>query len=163
MVLIKNKLPSQRKLKEDFRYNAATGSFIRYDDNFGYINSKGYCYISYEGAQYMAHRLIWKWWYGYDPEEIDHINGDKLDNRINNLRNVDRKTNNKNSKKRKDNSSGFQGVTWHTRTNKWRSRVTIDKKQIAIGYYNSPQEAADARDSFIKEFYPDHFTERHGK
>lgn len=157
----KKKLPSQRKLKEDFRYNPATGSFLKYDDSFGYINPKEYWNIRYEGELYKIHRLIWKWWYGYDPEEIDHINGDTLDNRIDNLRNVDHTQNRRNQKKRKDCKSGFNGVTQYK--NNWRANITIDKKQTQIGTYSTPQEAANARNDFLKEFYPDHFTDRHGK
>ena len=161
MTLIKNKLPSQSKLREDFTYDASTGDLFRYDGRFGSLTKYGYWYITYEGSSYMVHRLIWKWWYGYDPEEIDHLNGDRTDNRIDNLRNVDRKTNNRNTKRRIDNN-GFTGVSWYQPCHKWRARITIEKA-ITIGYYNTPQEAKEARDEFLKEFYPNHFSERHGK
>ncbi len=157
------KLPSQSKLREDFTYNAATGDFTRYDGKWGYINKDGYVQLTYEGEIYKAHRLIWKWWYGYDPEQIDHVNGDRLDNRIDNLLNVDNKTNGRNRTKQRNNTSGFTGVVWHEHAGRWRSQIKVDQKQIPIGMYNTPQEAKEARDEFIKEFYPNHFSERHGK
>ena len=157
------KLPSQSKLREDFTYNAATGDFTRYDGRWGHISVKGYIHIKYEGEIYNVHRLIWKWWYGYDPEQVDHINGDKIDNRIDNLRNVDNKTNCRNRTKQNNNTSGFTGVIWFEQTGKWRSQIKIDQRQIYIGSYDTPQEAKEARDEFIKEFYPNHFSERHGK
>ncbi len=156
------KLPSQSKLREDFTYNAGTGDFIRYDGKWGSINNAGYIHINYEDSKYKIHRLIWKWWYGYDPEEIDHMNGDRLDNRIDNLRNVDRKTNNRNRPKQNNNTSGFTGVFWDKDRSSWLSYMSIDKKMIKIGYYNTPQEAKEARDEFIKEFHPNLFSKRHG-
>lgn len=158
-----SKLPSQSKLREDFTYNAGTGDFTRYDGRWGTIDKQGYVYITYEEKSYFVHRLIWKWWYGYDPEEIDHINMNKQDNRIDNLRNVDRTTNQRNRAKRKDNKSGFNGVNWHETAGKWTAQLMIESKKICIGMYNTPQEAKEARDEFIKEFYPERFTERHGK
>ncbi len=156
------KLPSQSKLREDFTYNAATGDFTRYDGVWGTIDKQGYVYISYEGKSYFAHRLIWKWWYGYDPEQVDHGNGDKTDNRIDNLRNVDQTTNQRNRTKNKNNKSGFNGVIEDPRTGRWRAKIVVEKV-IHIGMYNTPQEAKEARDEFLKEFYPNHFSERHGK
>jgi len=155
------KLPSQKKLLEDFAYNPETGSFIRYDGNYGFITSCGYWGIKYEGEGYKCHRLIWKWWYGCDPDEVDHTNGDRLDNRISNLKNVNHKTNTRNAKKAKNNTSGFNGITLDKNKNKWAARLNIEKR-IHIGFYNTPKEAKEARDSFIEEFYPGHFTERHG-
>jgi len=159
------KTPSQRKLKEDFTYNPITGNFLRYDGAFGYITKQGYSSILYEGETYLIHRLIWKWVHNEEPDEVDHINGDRLDNRLINLRNAGRKTNSRNHKKVKHNTSGFTGVTRISRIQaikEWCARVSINGEKIHIGVYETPQEAADARDSFIKEFYPDHFTERHG-
>jgi len=134
-----SKLPSQSKLREDFTYNAGTGDFTRYDGKWGTIDKQGYIYFSYEGKSYFTHRLIWKWWYGYDPEQVDHINGDKQDNRIDNLRNVDHITNSRNRIKSKNNSSGFTGVSWNENLSKWKASVRVEK-DIYIGVYNSPNK-----------------------
>lgn len=156
------KLPSQSKLREDFTYNAGTGDFTRYDGKWGHITDRGYVRIKYEEYHYMVHRLIWKWWYGYDPEEIDHINGDTLDNRIDNLRNVDRLINCKNQKKAINNTSGFTGVHFNKKSSRWVSRITCDNHRIVVGTFDTPQEAKEAREQFIKEFLPFMFSERHG-
>lgn len=156
-------LPSQAKLREDFTYDPETGDFIKYDGRWGFIDSYGYIAISYDGNRYKVHRLIWVWVYGEEPDQIDHINGDRQDNRIQNLRSVNHKTNCRNRGKQINNKSGFNGVSWHEHSGKWGAQLKVDCKQIHIGYYNSPQEAADARQEFIAEFMPFVFTERHGE
>ena len=156
-------LPSQAKLKEDFTYEPETGDFTRYDGKWGGISKTGYIRINYEGKSYSVHRLIWMWVYGEEPEIIDHINGDKQDNRLVNLRSVDQKTNLQNQKRYKNNKSGFNGVNWHEHTGKWTAQLKINGKVTHIGKYNTPQEAADARQEFIAEFMPFVFTDRHGK
>ncbi len=155
------KTPSQQDLKELFKYNPETGSFIRFDGYFGQID-RTYWYIVYGNERFQVHRLIWKLWHNEEPDQIDHINGDGLDNRLINLRNVNHITNCRNQKKKKNNTSGFNGVVYHKEADKWMARVKINYKGIHIGLYNTPQEAKEARDEFIKTFYPDHFTERHG-
>lgn len=157
------KLPPQNKLREDFTYNAGTGDFTRYDGNWGFISNYGYCHISYEGSIYKVHRLIWKWWYGYDPEEIDHINGDRTDNRIDNLRNVNRSQNNTNTKIRTNNTSGYTGVSFDRIHSVWISRITINKKVIKVGQYRTAIEAKNARERYLRKHIPNTFSERHGK
>lgn len=155
-------LPSQAKLKEDFTYNPETGEFTRYDGSWGFIEKTGYIRIVYEGDLYYIHRLIWMWVYGKEPDHIDHTNGDRQDNRLENLRNVDSATNQRNKAKQKNNSSGFTGVHWNEHVGKWKVQVKVDQKQIHLGYYNTPQEAAKVRQEFIVECFPELFTERHG-
>lgn len=156
-------LPSQAKLREDFTYDPETGDFIRYDGRWGGVSKRGYIQLTYEGTTYVVHRLIWMWVYSEEPEQIDHINGDRQDNRLENLRNVDHKTNCRNKRKSTANKSGFNGVIWDIETWQWRAQININGKTIHIGSYNTPQDAADARRDFIAEFYPDHFSDRHGK
>lgn len=156
-------LPSQAKLREDFTYDLETGDFIKYDGRWGGVSKRGYIQLTYEGTTYVVHRLIWMWVYGEEPEQIDHINGDRQDNRLENLRDVDHLTNCRNRKKRSNNKSGFEGVSWDKENWQWVSQLRIEGKNIKIGEYNTPQEAADARQEFIAEFYPNHFSERHGK
>ena len=157
-----NKLPSQAKLREDFTYNPETGDFTRYDGRWGWINNNGYINIMYEDTLYIVHRLIWMWVHGEEPEQIDHINGNRQDNRLVNLRNVDHLTNQRNRTKNKNNKSGFNGVYWHKQSDKWRAEIIVDGKVTHIGSYDTPQEAADARQEFIAEFMPFVFSDRHG-
>lgn len=77
---------------------------------------------------------------------VDHINGDGLDNRRANLRPATNAENNRNRKKRRDNASGFKGVTWHRHSGLWRARIVVDWRERSLGYYTTPEAAALAYD-----------------
>ena len=77
------------------------------------------------------HRVITKCPKG---KQVDHINGDGLDNRKANLRICTVNENNKNAKMRKDNKSGYKGVSWYPNRHKWRCVIFVNKKQIYLGY-----------------------------
>lgn len=119
-------LPSQADLQRDFTYYPSTGLFVRHKpksarQNNATVNlSKGYCgslgkdgYVSmtYKGKSYQAHRLIWKYMTGKDPDIMDHINGDKFDNRWRNLRNVDAALNSRNARAPLGNPNGTIPLT----------------------------------------------------
>ena len=76
---------------------------------------------------------------------VDHIDNNRLNNNINNLRWCTQRENCMNSSFRNDNSSGVKGVSWHKKTNKWNARIMIDGIQISLGYYDSVEAAAKAR------------------
>lgn len=120
-----------------------------------HITGNGYCFINLprNGSQKrktrMMHRFI------LDAEkgtEIDHINGDKLDNRRENIRFVTRNQNQQ--KVHQANSTGFRGVRLERK--KWRSRIYFDKKEINLGLFVTPEEAAKAYDIKAKELYGEH-------
>lgn len=93
-----------------------------------------------------AHRVAWFLFHNKEPEgEIDHINGVRSDNRICNLRDVDRKTNAKNHKVRKDNFSGIRGVDWHPLCNKWQVRIQVDGVRKVLGYFSDLEEAKQVK------------------
>ena len=101
-----------------------------------------------EGKLCLAHRLAWTIYYGKPPEgDIDHINGNGLDNRIENLRCVDATGNAKNRKISPYNRSGIPGVVWVESQQKWQVTVKNGGKQITIGRYSDFFEAACARKS----------------
>lgn len=86
-------------------------------------------------------------------EQVDHINGDGLDNRRENLRLCTHTENVRNARVRKDNTSGYKGVCWHKRDKKWRAAIRINGKPMWLGYYISKEEAARAYDeAAIKHF-----------
>lgn len=123
---------------------------IKYNPETGLFNKKGYVELGYlrirlKGKQYMAHRLAWLYSYGEWPKYIDHINHDKTDNRIANLRSVSHTENMKNKPKYKNNKSGITGV--YQMEKNWRVLITSNKKRMHVGYYPSLFDAACARKS----------------
>lgn len=97
-------------------------------------NGKKYKRVSVGGKRYFVHRLIWFMERGEWPKnEIDHINGNGLDNRIENLRSVDRLENGKNQRKNTRNKSGCVGVMWDKKANKWRGQIKVKGKCIHLG------------------------------
>lgn len=112
----------------------------------GCLSSDGYVYATVDGKQYLLHRLIWFYVYGYFPEnEIDHINRKKSDNRIKNLREASRQCNTRNSGMLSTNNSGVKGVSWDKVNNKWMSCISIGNKTINLGRFVEKSGAAKAR------------------
>lgn len=124
-------------------WKAARGS-RKAGSKAGVINGKGYLCVQLGGKSYLAHRLIWIMAYGIEPaEQIDHINGNKTDNRLCNLRNVTNRQNQYNQRKpRSDNQSGYLGVSRYG--NRWMACIKINGKTNHIGYYNTPEQASEA-------------------
>ena len=110
----------------------------------GTTDLRGYRRIDIDGCTYWAHRLAWLHVHGTWPEvEIDHINGDRADNRIVNLRSVPRGVNQQNLRRaHKNNRSGLLGVSkWR---NRWGARIKVDGVQTWLGVFDTPQEAHEA-------------------
>lgn len=118
------------------------------------VKTTGYWQIGIGKTRCLAHRLAWYFTYGYFPEEnIDHINQDKLDNRIINLRICTVSQNACNAPKHKDNRTGYKGVDFDKRRNKFRARIRVDNKQTHIGYFNTVEEAARAYDEVVISYH----------
>ncbi|HEJ7990205.1 TPA: HNH endonuclease [Serratia liquefaciens] len=117
----------------------------------GCIGNDGYVGVRIKGKYKVAHRIIWEMKNGPVPDGmyLDHINHDKADNRISNLRVVTRRQNNINTRVRVDNESGFKGVTFYKRLGKWMSSVSINCKRHYLGYFDTPELANEARQDFI--------------
>lgn len=98
-------------------------------------------------VSYYAHRLAWLYVHGVYPEQIDHINGDGLDNRIVNLRSVSHKTNHKNMPKQRNNTSGVTGVYWSTADQCWVSRIKVNNETQNLGRSTDFFEAVCIRKS----------------
>lgn len=121
--------------------------------------TNGYRQGSVFGRGCLAHRLIWAIVHGeHPPEEIDHINGNRSDNRISNLRSVSSLDNAKNICRRSDNSSGTTGVMWNRASGKWRARIMVDQKEIHLGQFADIQAAIAARKAaeWKLGFHPNH-------
>lgn len=121
----------------------------------GTLKKSGYVDVKIKGRLHKAHRLAWLWSHGYLPEgEIDHINGDKSDNRIANLREVSRQCNSTNKHKYRSNTSGVTGV-YKRRPGVWAAQIRVEGKCIHLGYHRSMVSAAKARlDAEIKHQFP---------
>lgn len=124
----------------------------RIGEKAGYIHKHGYRIISFYGKQYKAHRLMFLYHHGYIPEFIDHINGDRADNRIENLREVTRSENQYN-KSAQRNRSGYRGVTWHQKSNKWAVRVMKDGKSRSFGYFDDLEFAGFVAEEARRKLY----------
>ena len=113
----------------------------------------GYLIINVKYRLYKAHRLVWLYVHGRWPKEIDHINGDRADNRIENLREVTRSQNRRNSKKPSTNTSGHMGVYLNKKKGKpFRAGIWHNNRQIWIGSYNSIEEAVAARKAAERKY-----------
>lgn len=147
----------QRELKSELYYNKETGAFtwkvsnnnrIKVGDEAGSISKRnGYIQIKIKKRLYRAHRLAWLYVYGVMPtKEIDHIDHDRTNNKISNLREVTRQQNSKNTKIRSDNKSGVTGVNWNKKTFKWYARIHDESGcEEHLGYFNNFDEARQAR------------------
>ena len=142
---------TQDQLKELFDY--VDGCLIWKDNRnnvkckgniAGSIDNKGYRVIVINKVNYKAHRLIWLYHTGRWPnDQIDHINRDKDDNRIENLRECSTHENCQNRRKQSNNTSGHTGVSWMKSSNKWRVEIHINSKKIYLGLYDDLNEAID--------------------
>ncbi len=113
---------------------------------FTSVNVGGYRQGAIFGHMYVAHRVIWllvnsEW----PPADIDHVNGDRVDNRWSNLRSVTRSENGHNRKRTSRNTSGVNGVSWVKRARKWIAYIHIDGRSKSLGVFDSIEEAASAR------------------
>ena len=115
------------------------------DTEAGNIDDKGYVRLQYKRKKYRAHRIIWLIVYGYMPKNIDHINHDRVDNRLINLRDVTHIENGRNRLIVSNNTSGVMGVCWSKNSNKWRAYIKFDGVQVSLGYHIRYSDAVDAR------------------
>lgn len=111
----------------------------------GHGGENSYLHGHLLGRVVKAHRIIWAIATGESPDEVDHINGCRSDNRLSNLRNVTHAENGRNQRRHTSNSSGVLGVTWRQDGNRWRVRIRVDGKAKHIGDFRSLEDAAEAR------------------
>ena len=135
--------------------NAGNEAFVTKTTN-GYLGGR------ILGRNYTGHRIAWTIQHGSWPassEEIDHINGDPADNRIENLRLVSHQENGRNMGARKS-KSGTPGVDWRPMTGKWRARICSDGRSHHLGNFTTKEGAIEARQ---KAAASHGFHENHGK
>jgi hypothetical protein len=126
----------------------------------GNVNNIGYKKTSYKGVHYLMHRLIFLYHHGYMPEIIDHIDINKLNNRIENLRAATQSQNCLNIKMRSTNITGVRNVSLCKRSKKYYVSLCINKKTVNFGSYKDLTEATNvaiqAREKYYGNFYKEH-------
>ena len=165
-----NKLPQFSIVCKLLKYDPVSGVFTRKinqgkfeaGSHPGHVNCDGYIYISVNGTCYAAHRLAWLMATKTDPGEfeIDHVDGNRQNNAISNLRLATRSENNKNAKIRKDNSSGYKGVSYRKDTKNWRAVIHVNKTSISLGSFDTAELAYTAYCNAAKELYADFFKDQ---
>lgn len=143
------------RLKSLLNYDEVRGIFTWANGAVaGSLHFKGYRRITIDRKEYLEHRLAWFYSYGSWPvDQIDHINGNKADNRLSNLRPASRFENGRNRPRLKNNKAGHKGVSWHKGNKRWRAQITRNHQDYFLGYFNSAQDAADAYNRAALEYH----------
>ncbi|WP_097303850.1 HNH endonuclease [Pseudomonas chlororaphis] len=141
------------RLKELLHYDPETGLFTHIiargpcpaGSIAGCINAIGYVRICLDYIDYTAHRLAWLYVHGVmPPEQIDHRNGRRDDNRICNLRLADNSQNNQNRPLQGNNTSGYKGVSLHKKSGLWFAYAQAKGSRYSAGYHKTPEAASAA-------------------
>tara|TARA_R110000868_G_scaffold212233_1_gene462209 strand:- start:7 stop:516 length:510 start_codon:yes stop_codon:yes gene_type:complete len=161
-----DKILTQEKLKTLLSYDPDTGILtwrkkfcrsIKVGSQVGTPTSEGYVAFQIGGKKFYAHRAIWFFVHGvWPPEEIDHINHVRNDNRLCNLRLANRLENSHNTQKHEKNFSGHKGVVWHIRNKKWQVQMRFKGKAYYVGQFINLEEAIQARFQTETKLYADH-------
>ena len=153
-----------KDILETFHYDSNQGKLFwkvkrsnntNIGDEAGWVDGYGYRQVTFDGKGIRAHRIIFFIEHGYIPELIDHINGNKLDNRISNLRECSKSQNGMNRGKQKNNYSGISGVCWNSSAKKWQAYIKVDGRQIYLGLFSDKQEAAEVVTESRKKLHQD--------
>lgn len=145
---------SHDELTQSLLYDLHTGLFVwnvkklgvKYGSVAGTIRPDGYIGMQLNCNQYLAQRLAWFYIHGKWPTQyIDHINGIRADNRISNLREVDKEQDAKNRGIFKNNKTGFMGVCWDKNRKKYAAQITVKGKLINLGRYKQILNAIKVR------------------
>lgn len=144
----------RNELLKHFRYEPDTGELfwvlptanrVKKGDRVGYKSSDGYMYFGFKGKTLKVHRAAYLMYYGYLPEQIDHIDHNRINNKIENLRSSSPKDNSRNHTLQKNNTSGQVGVTWSKSRKKWVAMIWNNSKPIYIGRFINKEDAIKAR------------------
>jgi len=133
-------------------WKVARSNFVSIGDEAGTKHPQGYKQIHIDGKRYLRHRLVYMMFHGVIPSQVDHIDGNKTNDCVENLRPADWQTNACNSKIPKNNRSGFKNVHWHKQLGKWRVKLNVKGKSKTIGFYEDI-ELADLVACMAREKY----------
>lgn len=152
------------ELRETLSYDQESGEFcwLKTNSNVSMagsiagrsMNSDGYRQIVIAGRFYKAHRLAWFYVHGKWPDQIDHINGDRTDNRLCNLRNVTSQQNTQNQRKpHRNNKLGLLGVVMRP-NGRYQAEIRVDGRKRYLGTFDTPNEAGEAYLRAKRDFHP---------
>ena len=151
------------RLRDLLEYDPVTGVFKwrrsgtgrRRDLGAGSNRSDGgHSQIRIDGVSYYEHRLAFLYVHGMWPTgEIDHADGNPSNNAIANLREASHAQNQRNRGLQKNNSTGFKGVSRRADCNRWTARIRVNRKDICLGFFASPEEAHAAYCAAAKKFH----------
>ena len=154
---------------EILQYDSATGSLVwkpRHDRSFGEaskvagnIHHTRYLRFHHKSREYLAHRVVWEMHHGPIPKGkmIDHIDGDQINNRIENLRLADNSQNQFNSGLKVNNTSGFRGVTWNKKNRCWYAQIRHGGSNRHLGSFATAKDASNAYEAAAKEVHAEFF------
>ena len=161
---------TQERVKELFSYNETTGYFTRLTSVkgryssagsiAGCIEQNGYRSISIDNKRIKAHKLVFLYTQGVIPAMVDHIDGNKDNNSLSNLRIVTADQNQKNRKLGCNNISGISGVRWLSKSRKWQADIRVNNQFIYLGRWENKEAAIQARKEAELKYG---FHENHGR
>lgn len=158
MKIQKYETPSKDELLNIFEYvngslywkNSKKG--VKKNKLAGHLDKAGYIRVAYKGRKFLVHRLIYAMHNGSVPKFLDHINCNRNDNRIENLRPATHEQNLQNQLTPKNSTSKVKGVNWNKNINKWLVRLCVNKKRIFCGYFDNFDDAVEvAKNKRIQE------------
>lgn len=165
-VMAARELPTPEALRKLLKYEPETGKFYwkcgnrAWKQAFTYINKLGYHVSNFNGYVVLGHRAAWAVHYGEWPNVIDHINGDKTDNSILNLRNVTQAENTRNRAMDRRNKTGHIGVSYDDVRKKFTAYISRNGKRVSLGRFDALEDARSAREAAaLAAGYP----ETHGR
>tara|TARA_R100001369_G_C3214878_1_gene148791 strand:+ start:42 stop:539 length:498 start_codon:yes stop_codon:yes gene_type:complete len=136
-------------LNELFTYDRETGKLywksarqgVTVGKEAGALDKEGYSILRINYKRYRTHRVVFLMHKGYLPVVLDHIDGDRANNRLDNLRPASLSQNQYNRKLNKNNKSGFKGVSYNSRSKMFYASIRHQTQRIFLGSYNTPEEA----------------------
>ena len=155
----KNQPLTQALVQKFFEYDPVSGELTRRlptSNNYvgevvGTLKNNGYLSVGFGDKEYLVHRLIWLYVKGYLPDQVDHIDHDRLNNSWVNLREVNNTDNSKNTSVSSNSTTKVNGVSFMKSRNKYRATIVVNRKQVHLGLFEDINDAVKARkDADIK-------------
>jgi hypothetical protein len=158
MANIAKPLPDAEDIRRLFLYDPNLGC-LRFASGSkagavaGSAHPCGYRQVRIGRSRFLVHRLIWKFHHGSEPRQVDHIDGNRSNSKIENLRAACEKTNQRNRGKQGNNTSGYKGAYFRKSDGRWMSAICLHGKQKHLGYFPNAAAAHAAYCAAAKEFY----------